>query len=247
RLAPAEAVVPSGEATAATASFLIEASSIRDGRVARAALGCGVRRGAGGARIRPRSHHRRVGASACTTAATSRLCEATSSAGRSLRCRARPAHRAIVLAVAVDPVRDLIVYGDVIHLADRQGDVSEAAAVARRYAHVGVVRESETIGIVRIEPDVVIVSAPRLVLEPDAAVRGPEEAAVGNENLVGIRGGDREADVITGAPNQRPRPVDVAPTGASIIRAPERSLIRGLNQRVYAPRVAWRDRDVDLA
>src|SRR5262249_28641827 len=74
---------------------------------------------------------------------------------------ARSTERAVVLTIAVDPIRNLIVDRDVIHLRDRQRHVLERATVIRREPSGRVIREAEVIGILRIDPDVVIVTAPR--------------------------------------------------------------------------------------
>src|SRR5205085_3766509 len=99
-----------------------------------------------------------------STAAAATASESNRDAARRLRafgCRARSAHRAVVLTIAVDPIRNLLVDGDVIHLADRQRDGLERLAVIGRETRAQVVGQTEMVGILRIDPDVVIVAAPR--------------------------------------------------------------------------------------
>src|SRR5713226_8360238 len=78
---------------------------------------------------------------------------------------ARTAHVSVVLHVAVEIVGDLVVYIDVVHLADRQRNTMEPAAVNGGDVHAGVVGDYKAIGIGGIDPDVVSVAAPADFLE----------------------------------------------------------------------------------
>src|SRR6266852_4018236 len=158
----------------------------------------------------------------------------------------RPAHRAVVLHVAVDVVWHLVVDGHVVHLSDRQLHTPVAPAMLHGDGDAGVMRYGETIGVLGIPPDVVIVTTPVDAAERLAAVDRLEERAVGDQDLVLVGRGDREVNVVPGASNQLARPVHDAPGRAAIVGAPDRSLILGLDERVHAIRIGRRDGDVDL-
>ena len=72
----------------------------------------------------------------------------------------RAAHVAVILHVAIEIVGNLIVHGDVVHLADGQYDAVEAATVQRGNNQPGVVGDHEAIRVDRIDPDVVGIAAP---------------------------------------------------------------------------------------
>ena len=165
---------------------------------------------------------------------------------RTLRRDARPAHRPVVLHVRVDGVRHLVVDGHVIHLADRQLHTPVATAVLGRERDAGVVRDRETIRILRIPPDVVVVAAPVDAAERLAAVDRLEERAVGDQDLVCVGGRDGEVDVVAGAADQLARPVHHAPVRPAVVGSPDRALILGLDERVDAVGVRWRNGHVDL-
>ena len=99
---------------------------------------------------------------------------------------ARPTHRPVVLPVAVDPVRHLVVGRDVVHLADRQLDLIEGLAVIDRDAHAAVARGNPVVGVLPVHPDVVAVAAAAAVVDREvlAAVERPVKAAVGDEDFV---------------------------------------------------------------
>src|SRR5712692_5188684 len=158
----------------------------------------------------------------------------------------RAAHRAVVLHVAVDVVRHLVVNGHVVHLPDRQLDALGAPSVLRRQRDASIVRDREAIGVLGIPPDVVIVAAPVDAAEQLASIDRLEERAVGNQDLVLVGRRDREVNVVPGAADQLARPVHDAPGCAAIVGAPDRSLILGLDERVHAIRIGRRDGDVDL-
>ena len=215
---------------------------IRDGEAGLAAAECVI----------PRND-----CTAAPTAATASSAAATAAGQRSagargvvrdrLRRVARAAHRPVVLPVAVDPVRHLVVDGDVVHLPDRQRMrwkfcpwlvvicIPPSSVIAKRSAFFGSNQMSWQ------SPQ------PPHGWNVDAAVGRSMRAAVGDEHFVGVGRRDAEPDVVAGAADQRAIPAHDLPRRSAVVRAPERALIGGLNQRVDAVRVRRRDRDVDLA
>src|SRR5579864_2336197 len=91
------------------------------------------------------------------------------------------AHIPVVLHVAVEVVRDLVVDVDVVHLANWKSSAVKTAAVHRRNAEAAVIGDHKAIGIGGIDPDIVRVSAPRDIFEVLAAVHGPVEGTAGHE------------------------------------------------------------------
>ena len=206
-------------------------------------------------RARPARHNRRVLRSAAATAAATSTAATRAGhrrrvpAGRRQRLGhiARPAHRAVILTIRIDPVRHARVDRDVIHLADRQRDAQRRAHVLAGDACAGVIGETDVVRIQRVDPDVVIVAAPWDVLERDAAVRRMEKAAVGDEHFVRVAGADFDIDVVARAPDQRAHPIHGLPARAAVVGAPHRALVRRLDERVNALRIRRRDRDVDFS
>src|SRR5207249_3278276 len=78
-------------------------------------------------------------------------------------------------------------------------------------------------------------------------VGGLPERAVRDEHFVLVHGRNGKMDVIAGAADQRALPVDDAPRAAAVVRAPQRSLVRRLDQRIDATGIVRRDRDVNLS
>src|SRR5439155_10378632 len=112
-----------------------------------------------------------------------------------------------------------------------------AAIVGQRVAH----------RIFRIDPDVVAVAAACRSLrarERTAAVAAERlapvlravKAAARDEDVVGILRIDGEADVVARTADERAIPAHRSPTDAGIVRAPQRALIRRLDERVDPPR-----------
>src|SRR4051812_39801031 len=83
---------------------------------------------------------------------------------------AGPAHVSVVLHVAVEVVGNLVVHIDVVHLPDGQSRAMKTAAVNRGDVHAAIVGDDKAIGILRIDPDIVRVSAPGNVFEIFATV-----------------------------------------------------------------------------
>src|SRR5205814_1688182 len=81
---------------------------------------------------------------------------------------------------------------------DGQSRAMKTAAVNRGDVHAAIVGDDKAIGILRIDPDVVRVSAPGNVFEIFATVAWLVEGTAGNEHFVISRGGDRERDVVAG-------------------------------------------------
>jgi hypothetical protein len=159
----------------------------------------------------------------------------------------RAAHGAVVLPVAVDPIRHLVVDRHVIHLADRQRHAGEVLAVIGGDAHPAVPCGYPVVGIHRVHPDVVAVPASASGnRESKSPVGRPVEAAVGDQHFVRIGRVDRNPDVVSRAPDQGAVPTHHPPGSPGIIRAPERSLVWGLNQRIHALGVRRGNGDVDF-
>src|SRR4030095_6348187 len=72
---------------------------------------------------------------------------------------ARTAVRWIVLLVAVDVVRDVIISGDVVHLGDRKLDVLPRSTAGDGQRHAAIVGNGHAIAITGIDPHVVVVAA----------------------------------------------------------------------------------------
>src|SRR6185437_5691126 len=163
---------------------------------------------------------------------------------------------AVVLPVAIEPIRHAVVAGDVIHLAVG-GRNRKHLAGAGRDAGAAVLGEGVAAGDLGIHPDVVAIAATGLAraiaaeaaaaAEEVAAVEGTVEAAARDQHLVGILRVHRHAEVVAGAADEGAVPTGDLPTGAAVVGAPERTLIGGLHERVHALPVGRRDRDFDLA
>ena len=82
-----------------------------------------------------------------------------------------PTHVAVILHVAIEVVGSLVVYGHVIHLADRQRDAVKAATVHGGDDHSSVICDHKAIGICRINPNVVSVSTPANLLKILTAIQ----------------------------------------------------------------------------
>ena len=148
---------------------------------------------------------------------------------------ARPAHRAVVLPVAVDPVRHPVVDGDVIHLADRQrhAELAVLRVLIARAAVAGqhpVRRRSSDRSRCR---DSRRSRRPHRASERHAAISRSMEAAVHHEHFVGVLRIDVDADVVAGAADERAIPTHHPPRRARVVRSPQRSLVRRLDQRVH--------------
>ena len=155
------------------------------------------------------------------------------------RDRHRSAHRAIVLPIAIDPVRHAIVDVHVIHLPVRQGHANRTLFGIDAGARV--IGEHVSRRVLRIDPDVVAVAAARLSLkrihaavpaERRTPVGGSMKAAARNEHVVGVLWVHHQLDVIPGAANERPVPAHDLPRRASVVGSPYRSLICRLDQRI---------------
>src|SRR5215472_13367901 len=163
------------------------------------------------------------------------------------RSNARAAHVRTILHVGVDEIRNLIVYSDVVHLADRELNAMEAAAVNRGDIEATIVGDYEAVGILRINPNVVIVPTPGNFFEKFAAIERFEKAAVGDVNFVVVASGNGNADVITRAADELALVIDGLPAFSGVVGAPERALISCLDEREVAIRIGWRDSNIDFA
>src|SRR5882762_6916412 len=157
------------------------------------------------------------------------------------------AHVSIVLHVAVEVVRNLVVDINVVHLADWQSNAVKAAAVNGSNYHSRVIGDYKPIGIGWIDPNIVSVSAPVDFLKILSSVQRLMERTVGDVNLVVGSGRDGDANVIAGAPNQSPLEIDGLPARPCVVGPPNRALVLGLNQGEDAPGVGRSDSYVNLA
>ena len=94
------------------------------------------------------------------------------------------AHVPIVLHVAVEVVRNLVVNVDVVHLANGQSNSVKTAAVHGRNLHASVVSNDEAIGIGGIDPDIVSVPAPRDGVKILARIQGLVERTVRDVDFI---------------------------------------------------------------
>src|SRR5262252_8922213 len=79
----------------------------------------------------------------------------------SIRLRnTRPAHVSVVLHVAVEVIRNLLVDIHVVHLPDGKCDAMETASMDGGDVHASIVGDDEAVGIGGINPDVMRVAAP---------------------------------------------------------------------------------------
>src|SRR6185312_6103269 len=110
-----------------------------------------------------------------------------------------------------------------------------------------VIGQCKAVRVLRIDPDVVRIAAPRHCLERLTAVLRLPEAAVGNQYLIRIPGGHLDVDVVAGAADECSLPVHILPCASGVIGSPHGSLISGLYQCIDAIRIGRRNGDVDLA
>src|SRR6266436_2593143 len=148
------------------------------------------------------------------------------------------AHVSIVLHIAIEVVRNLVVDVYVVHLADWKCHAMESATVNCSNEHSRVIGDYETIRVGWINPDIVSVAAPVDFLKILPSVERLVEGAVGNVNFVVGSGRNRNSNVVASASNQGPLEID---------GLPDRALILGLNQGENTLGVCRSDSDVDLA
>ncbi len=166
---------------------------------------------------------------------------------------ARAAHGAVILHVAVNLVRHVVIDGHVVDLADRQCNAVDAGlhrvlrVVVGDDVHAAIVRDDDALAV-GIHPDIVrVAAAPVDAAERFAAIGRLPEAAIGHQHLIRIGRRHGEADVIAGAADERALPVDDRPVFAAVIGAPDGALVGGLDEGVDPFRILRRDGDVDLA
>ncbi len=164
---------------------------------------------------------------------------------------AREDHRrAAVLLRAVEPVRERAVGRDVVELARRLVEPrapARAAVEADRRALIA--GQSHPRRVARIDPELVEVVAVGRAF--DRAEAGPAVArrvqrSVGDVHLVGVLGIDRDVAEIPAAPPDAAVGVDPAPLRTAVVAAVEPAVAR-VDDGVYAPRIARRDGQADLA
>ena len=91
-----------------------------------------------------------------------------------------------------------------------------------REPRAGVVRETEVIRVLRIDPDVVIVAAPRHFDERLAAVGRRKKLLFAMRISSALPLRDLEMDVVAGAADERTLIVDDLPRRAAVVGAPDR-------------------------
>ena len=169
------------------------------------------------------------------------------SPGRGFGGRAEASHRPVVLHVAVDVIGDVVVHGDVVHLADGERNAARRFPVIIGHEHPAVVGDEDAAGVGRVDPDVMGVPAPGQGPEGLASIRGLVEAAVGHEDLIGVSRRNSEPDIVAGAPDQGSLPAPDFPIGAAVVRTPDGALVGGLDKRINAPGILGRDGHIDLS
>src|SRR5260370_7192439 len=81
---------------------------------------------------------------------------------------ARAAHVWSVLHVAIHVVKDLVIYGDVIHMSDGELHTVESAPVQRRHIYTAVACDDNPIAFARINPDIQLPPSPRPLPNPSS-------------------------------------------------------------------------------
>ena len=94
--------------------------------------------------------------------------------------------RAVVLHIPVNVVRNLIIHGHVIHLPDGQLHAMESLSVHRRDIDSAIVGDHKAVWIHRVNPNIVVVAAPRNWVKCLAAIHGMQERAIRNQNFIFI-------------------------------------------------------------
>ncbi len=163
---------------------------------------------------------------------------------------------AIILPVAVEPVRNLVVARDVIDLPVRQRDLHGSPCPGRD-VRAAVIGQHVMRRIGRIDPAVVAISAgcgtQRLHLLAALARKGLATvarimvAAVQDQHAVGVLRIGLDENVVTRAHDEVAVPAHDLPVAAAVVAAPDRTLVLGLDQCVHALRIGRRDGYVDLA
>ena len=92
-----------------------------------------------------------------------------------------------------------------------------------------------------------IVAAPRHFPERFATVQRLEEAAVSDVDFVVISGGDGDANVVPGAPDQLPLEIHCLPVFTAVVGPPQRPLLLGLDQCKKTLRICRRNRNVNFS
>ncbi len=158
-----------------------------------------------------------------------------------------PLYRGPVLAVPVDVVRNLIVHVDVVHLRDGQLDPAPALATVRRDRDPLVVADDHAARVHRVDPHVVVVSAPRAeALDGLAAILGHVKTGGREVDFVGVVRRDDDPGVVERPIEQGVVAVDERPGSAGVIRSPE-PLGGSFDEGVDAVRVARGHGQPDLA
>src|SRR5207249_7885726 len=147
----------------------------------------------------------------------------------------------IVLLRAVNAIRKIIVGGHVIKLRRRliilRGPVFSAVDGNCGAAIIAV---DQAIGIVRIDPQAVVIAVGSIeAFKGFAAIVRAEQARVGDVDLVGIPGVGPNVGEIPGALAETMIVVDQRPVGAAIVAAIETAFLR-FDQRVNYIRVSAR-------
>src|ERR1035438_9345041 len=159
----------------------------------------------------------------------------------------RAAHVPVILHIAVEVVWNLVVHGDVVHLADGQSNTVEPAAVDRSNDHAGVIGNYKAVWIGGIDPDVVCVSAPADFVKILARIERLVEGAVRYINFIVTAGRHSDSNVVARASNQGSLIIDGRPLFTRVIGSPDRTLVFGLNQCKDTIRICWSNGDIDLA
>ena len=135
----------------------------------------------------------------------------------------RTAEGGTVLAIPVHPVGDPVVEVHVVHLGDRElGPIPGLAAVDRD-RHAPVVADDHPLGILRVDPHVVVIPAGLGLRRDvgDSGVQGDALARAQEVQLVGVGRRGEHAGVVEGAADEVEVGADVGPGGTPVVGAPQ--------------------------
>lgn len=160
--------------------------------------------------------------------------------------RAGDADRRIILLRAADVIRNVARGGHVIQLRGRIRLSGPCLAAVDGHVRAAIVRFDHALGIVRGDPEVVIIAVRRADdLERFPGVGGLEERRVQHVDRILLLGIGVDARIVERALPQAPVFIDAIPCRARVVGA-EQAAVLGFDHRVDAIRVG-RHRHADLA
>src|SRR5205814_1605932 len=156
--------------------------------------------------------------------------------------------RADVLHRPGHAIGHAVVGGDVVELADRQRRSVPGLAAAGRDIDAAVVAVDHPPGVLRIDPEIVMVAVMSAfdLVEALAAVDALEETHLRGPDDIGIHRVDGEGGVVPGALAEITARVDELPGVAAVVGAEQAAFVR-LDERIDTARVGRRHGHADLA